>query len=102
MPRHTIMVFQNLISLFSDVPRFNPEKIRSVKGPKPINRSKIENVENRDREMKAIQTFRKENPDLEILPSGLRKNIKDRQKDENRPKRHNQNFLRSLSSRSWP
>ena len=76
-----------------------------MKGPKPINRSKIENVENRDRELRTIQTFRKENPDLEILPSGLRKNrVKDRQNDENRPKRNlqNRNFLRSLSSRSWP
>lgn len=76
-----------------------------MKGPKPINRSKIENVENRDRQLKDIQNFRKENPDLEILPSGLRKNrVKDRQNDENRPKRNlqNRNFLRSLSSRSWP
>ena len=76
-----------------------------MKGPKPINRSKIENVENRDRQLKDIQNFRKENPDLEILPSGLRKNrVKDRQNEENRPKRNlqNRNFLRSLSSRSWP
>ena len=73
-----------------------------MKGPKPINRSKIENVENRDRQLKAIQTFRNENPDLEILPSGLRKNIN--QNEEKRPKRNlqNRNFIRSLSSRSWP